>query len=248
MKKSCRLGYAMPFLMMALAVFIGSAAFAAGPLYVSPEGDNGNDGSLESPMKSITAAAALLSAGEEVRVLPGTYSVANTGEVFPIQPGSVRIVAYDPAGPIDRANHLISGGSAAAQLVNYTAGQSGYLADLTLGYTNDTPIVMQAASLTMDRCTVTGVTHSDIKTYSGKATAVQVYTGSTFTATDCAFTGTTGRGVIEGGGPGVIQEQDQAYVKAYSLHEKGANHDETDDGGVDCVCGGPAGGLAGGCP
>ena len=199
-------GYAMPLLVAALAVCIGSAAFAAGPLYVSPAGDDGNDGSLETPMKSITAAVVLLGAGEEVRVLPGTYSVGDTGEVFPIQPASVRIVAYDPEGPADPANHVISGANATIVLLKYASGQSGHLADLTLGYTKDTPIVMQAASLTMDRCTVTTVTVNN-STYSGRATAVQAYTGSTFTANACTFTGTTGRGVLEAGTGGTVVDE-----------------------------------------
>jgi len=200
----------------ALTVCGSIPALAAVPLYVAPSGDNANDGSIDNPLKSITHAVSLLGAGGEVRVLPGTYSATSTGETFPIQPGSVSIVAHDTTGTVDPANHVISGEDGTVILLQCNSGDNASLAGFTLGFTRDTPVVVQTGELAMTNCAVTDVTVNN-STYSGRATAVQVYTGGTLTATDCTFTATNGRGVIEGGGPGVIQEQGEAFVNDITL-------------------------------
>lgn len=53
-------------------------------LYVdSREGDDGNDGSAEAPLKTLTTAVSKAERGSIIKVLPGDYDEAN-GEVFPI--------------------------------------------------------------------------------------------------------------------------------------------------------------------
>jgi len=53
-------------------------------LYVdSRGGDDGNDGSAEAPLKTITTAVSMAERGSIIKVLPGDYDEAN-GEVFPI--------------------------------------------------------------------------------------------------------------------------------------------------------------------
>lgn len=65
-------------------------------IYVDAEaGDDGNDGSLEAPKRTITAALAMAASGEVVAVFPGQYDAPH-GELFPIEIGAGVTLIGDP--------------------------------------------------------------------------------------------------------------------------------------------------------
>jgi hypothetical protein len=66
-RRGVRLGFAL----VACALLQGAAG--AGTLYVSPKGDNGNDGSRERPFKEIDRALKAAKAGDVVQIAGGTY-------------------------------------------------------------------------------------------------------------------------------------------------------------------------------
>ena len=98
-----------------------------GYMYVDPEiGDDGALGTLADPMRTITYALAVLQPGDEVRLLPGTYTSAT--ETFPLRPASVSIVGCDATGAKAADNTLcvIDGGNEAdnAVMVSGVTGES----------------------------------------------------------------------------------------------------------------------------
>lgn len=81
--------------------------------YVSPDGDNSNSGTIDSPLKTIQAAVDLCAAGDVVEIRGGVYRElvrprpASTG----IPGRSLKIRAYDPDGdgPADPEEVIVSG-------------------------------------------------------------------------------------------------------------------------------------------
>lgn len=67
-----------------------SSLVAQQEIWVDPLlGSNANPGSYTQPMRSLTAAVAAAGPGARVHLLPGTYSVLQTNEVFPINLGVI---------------------------------------------------------------------------------------------------------------------------------------------------------------
>ncbi|KAF0132994.1 MAG: APHP domain-containing protein [Candidatus Saganbacteria bacterium] len=73
------------FLLFFLGVLFSSSSFAANYYVDAVSGDNGNNGSLETPWKTITYSVAQMLAGDTLNIQNGTYNAA-LGEVFPIAP------------------------------------------------------------------------------------------------------------------------------------------------------------------
>jgi len=177
-----------------------TVAQIASPAYVTVDGsDTAGDGTLANPFGSIGYASSLLDAGDEVRVLPGTYTAP--GETFPIQPGSVRVVAFDTAGPVDPANHVIDGGGASVNLFAFTntpAEETGCLANFTLTGCTKTAIACNAGVLTVDGCVFTGITTPNFGFWDpyGYSNSISLINDSELTATSCTFSGNSGRGTV----------------------------------------------------
>ena len=177
-----------------------TVAQIASPAYVTVDGsDTAGDGTLANPFGSIGYASSLLDAGDEVRVLPGTYTAP--GETFPIQPGSVRIVAFDTAGPADPADHVIDGGGASVNLFAFTntpAEETGCLANFTLTGCTKTAIACNAGVLTVDGCVFTGITTPNFGFWDpyGYSNSISLINDSEVTATSCTFSGNSGRGTV----------------------------------------------------
>lgn len=63
------------FLIIILLVFLGHTSARATQIFVSPEGDDGNAGTIEQPLRSVQKAQELLSPGDTVYIRGGTYTL-----------------------------------------------------------------------------------------------------------------------------------------------------------------------------
>lgn len=114
-------------------------ATAQQEIWVEPvAGNNGNSGSYDQPLQSLTAAVGLAGPNDRIHLLPGTYGPTHNGEVLPIgigtnnQPGlvirGIGDVVFDLAGSNSTVFRLLSGADG-ARITNITiqnTDQSGW--------------------------------------------------------------------------------------------------------------------------
>ena len=164
------------------------------PLYVSPSGDDSSGfGTVASPFRTITYASTLLLAGEEIRLLPGSYSAASA-ETLPIQPGPIRIVGCDAAGsPAASFCSLHADGSAVNIMRFYQLGQSAtaYVANVTFSNATRAAILMDQSCVVAENCVFRQMTCP-----STEPVGALLYNNSRFTALNCTFESLNGRGAI----------------------------------------------------
>jgi len=162
------------------------------PLYVSGTGnDESGDGSLANPLRTITYAASLLTAGDEVRVLAGSYG-PSSGETMPIQPDGVRIVGDGPA-----AGQVIDGETTAFSMFKFRETTGGLLQNLTLTRCTEPAVLVDHATIELTGCTFADITCRDIPGSGIKAAALNMINNAQVTATDCRFTRLVGRSAVE---------------------------------------------------
>ncbi len=180
-----------------------------GYLYVDPvNGSNANIGSLEQPLATIGFALSVLNAGDEVRLLPGTYSAA--AEAFPYQPGMIRIVGCDATGAPaeDPSLCVIDGGNAVASLFRYelvSGDMAGHIANVWLResisqaiYCIDSDLVVSNAFFTQ------GVGNLD------ECGGIRAHNVCNTEMIDCCFSGMVRRAAVQcssdgGTGPLVVR-------------------------------------------
>ena len=179
----------------------------ASPLYVSNSGsDTTGHGTAVDPLKSVAYAESLLRAGEEVRLFPGAYGT-NTGEVFPWQPGGVRLIGYEASGSASPTNHIVQGGGQAVNLVKYyqlSAVTNGLLANLTFTNVTQTAVYLDASRLVMTNCSF-----QNIASGGGVPGGVWLWNNSYVTAQNCEFRNFNSKGAI-GIEQGTVANNDNA--------------------------------------
>ncbi len=161
-------------------------AFVGYPGWLAVDPENGDDetgtGTVENPLKTIGFAASLLKPGEEVRLLPGTYSPST--ETFPLQPGDVKLVGWNPSGDTDRAAHVITGGDEVGRVLYYLNGESSSVENVAIRDTADSAVRLDGAEVTFKNVLFTQAT-----TNYNAGGAIQLQDNAVATAEDCAFDG-----------------------------------------------------------
>ena len=177
------------------------------PLYVANSGsDTTGHGTAVDPLKTVSYAESLLRAGEEVRLFPGAYGT-NTGEVFPWQPGGVRLIGYEASGSASPTNHIVQGGGQAVNLVKYyqlSAVTNGLLANLTFTNVTQTAVYLDASRLVMTNCSF-----QNIASGGGVPGGVWLWNNSYVTAQNCEFRNFNSKGAI-GIEQGTVANNDNA--------------------------------------
>ena len=159
-----------------------------GVLYIdSASGDDDNTGELSSPLHTITYALGHLEAGDEIRLLPGTYSPAT--ETLPILPGGVRLVGTG-TGPADV---VLTAPAADVRILDYVstpAGEDGYVENVTFTGCTKPAIRVNNAVVVLSNCVFTGIAAGS------DAAAFDIVNDSDVTVNDCSFRGLSGVAVI----------------------------------------------------
>lgn len=158
------------------------------------DAQNGNDtnaGTIGAPLKTITAAMQRVVLGDQVKVLPGVYDVAN-GEVFPLTVrGGVRLIG-------DETNK----GEGAVPTVITGDGPGPDSSQTATIYVDDPLAVGAEAIIAGFRITNTGA--------AGRRVGVLVGTGNTSLSTlrDCTFTGSPDIAIYmrDGSGANIIRD------------------------------------------
>jgi hypothetical protein len=183
-------------------------------------GDDAASGACGAPFKRITRALTVATAGQTIRVLPGTYDAAN-GEVFPLTATGVSLIGDEPT----RGEATIV---AAAGAVAIQAAGTLTIAGLTVrGGSSGVRVNTAGAALTLRRNRLTG--NSDAGVWFAAAGTHEVL--------DNLIHANTVRGVAHiSGAPSVKYEGNQIYDQQIGV--------ETNSNGADF--GGGALGSAGG--
>ncbi|MGI6494848.1 MAG: right-handed parallel beta-helix repeat-containing protein [Kiritimatiellia bacterium] len=165
-----------------------------GCLYVDPaNGDDSADGTLASPLKSVTKAITLLKAGDEVRLLPGTYTAAT--ETFPWRPGSLALVGCDATGAktADRTLCVVDGENGVDHLANVlqsTGSAAGRIEGLWIRNSTDSGLFIENSDCVVSNCFFTQDTASNV------GGGIRVANVSQADVVDCCFSGMTRRAAI----------------------------------------------------
>ncbi len=164
-----------------------------GALYADPV--NGSDetgtGLADAPFQSITHTVSVLSKGDEVRALPGTYTEEN-GEIFPIEPYGVAIRGWDGEGYADPAAVVIDGTNGVLTLVNYGYGDgayTGFVANVTLCESKEALLVADSCEVIVSNCVFTQSVASSPLFTQAAAGGIQAKDSCQLHVRDCVFDG-----------------------------------------------------------
>ncbi len=171
-------------MVLALVPVAPASAFYVGPqtIYVNAAtgSDVTGDGSAASPFKSMSAGLAAANGGDTVMVAEGTYSTAETGEMFPltIDQGDLTIIGDGSDTTI--VDSAFIGGVLVIGSSDYISGISISGLTLTQGETMDGGAAhIYNAAVAFDECVMTGNT-------AGQGGAIAA-SASNVTLTDCTL-------------------------------------------------------------
>lgn len=174
-------------------------AFIAHPghLYVSPDGsDETGDGSLANPVRTIRFAVEGLAAGQEARLLPGTY--AGAAQAFPIALKPVSIVGCNAAGAPAAGHAVLDGEGVAARL--FTAldlASAPILRNLELRRAASSAVYADGSAVRVEGCVFrenSGTT--DVLHNIGYAAGISLVRAASAVLSDSLFEGNHGRGAV----------------------------------------------------
>ncbi|MGC3970475.1 MAG: DUF1565 domain-containing protein [Pirellulales bacterium] len=103
--------------------FVASPVAAQQVLWVDPLlGSNGNPGTFQAPLQTITAAVAVAGPAAQIHLLPGTYGPTSNGEVLPITLGQIPQAGLVLRGIGDVTLDLATSAATAFRLANGADG------------------------------------------------------------------------------------------------------------------------------
>ena len=139
------------------------------------------------PLNSIDFALKQATAGDEIRILPGTYETDTI--TFPIKSLGVTVKGWDPSGAA--AGVILDGGNAVESLFKIQGATPSAIAGLTLRNTTGALIQADGCVLSVADCAFTqsGVNYD-------ASGAIQLDNAAQVTATDSTFSGITRRAVV----------------------------------------------------
>lgn len=112
-------------------------------IFVSPAGDDANDGSITSPFATISHAVTVAAPGATIRLAPGTYNQLS-GESFPIVVSQERV---EIAGPANTGQAVIVGDPGVFEIGD------GFLHDVELSSSCGIGVIVSAGGR-VERCTI----------------------------------------------------------------------------------------------
>jgi hypothetical protein len=189
--------------------------------YVSPDGDDGNDGlSSGAPKRTLKLTLASLSAHDTLQVLGGSYNSANQGgdgnmKGFQLPADDVYVTAYEEHVPIiDWAGVALSGSDRFLNVVN-GAARGTFRGIVFSSWANATPFVYNSSgdSLCFYECVFDGISPADPFAVLRFSSVVGA------TVDGCSF----------------INRSEGSW--SYAIHMQGDGSDDTEEGFVvrDCI-------------
>ncbi len=146
----------VPFAGTSSQMFSAVAVAYPGFVYVDPASgsDDVPEGTEMHPFKTLGAALRFVSAGDEIRLLPATYS-AESGESFPFDPGAVAVRGWEDGKPAARGRVILDGGGVATSIVSHGGESTSVLSGLHLRNTSDVLVGVGQSSIVISNCLFT---------------------------------------------------------------------------------------------